>query len=203
MRVMKSMAAACLLAAVLFLGIMNVGHATVVSLVGDRDCFGRGGSCPDGPTSDMTAFHDASDPAFMDTVTQAKDPTYNHVYDLAGATPVSASLEIKTGLLADNRGPWNVFYNGTQVGTFATHPGDYIVTYVFSIALGLLTGNDEVKLAINDPTVTDGYLIDYSALNIETAVPVATTPVPAALPLFLSALGLLGVSFWRGQRRGA
>ena len=39
MRVMKSMAAACLLAAVLFLGIMNVGHATVVSLVGDRDCF--------------------------------------------------------------------------------------------------------------------------------------------------------------------
>lgn len=198
---MKSMAAAGLLAALFFLGITNVGHVMVVSLVGDRDCFGRGGTCPDGPTSDTTAFHDASDPIFMDRVTQAPDPTYNHVYDLAGATPVSASLEIRTGLLADNRGPWNVFFNGTQVGTFTTHPGDFIVTYVFSIALDLLTGHDTVKLAINDPTVTDGYLIDYSALNIETAVPVATTPAPAALPLFLSALGLLGISSWRGRRR--
>jgi hypothetical protein len=96
-----------------------------------------------------------------------------------------------------------VFFNGEQVGTFQVQSRDLVVTYVFSIALDLLTGNDRVVLAINEPEVIDGYIIDYSQLTIETQTTdtnVSQVPVPAALPLFLSALSLLGLGFWRRKR---
>ncbi len=184
-----------------FLGAAATGHATVVSLVGDRDCFGLDGGCPDGPAGSALPIHEATDPAFMDTISEAKGLTYNHAYDLAGATPLSATLEIRTSQLADNRGPWGVFFNGERVGSFAVQSGNFVVTYVFSIALDLLTGDDEVYLAINEPNVIDGYVIDYSELSIETAV--SQVPVPAALPLFFSALAALGfLSRWRRSGPG-
>jgi hypothetical protein len=177
-------------------GAATAGHAAVVSLVGDRDCFGLDGSCPDGPAGSALPVQEATDPDFMDRIADKPGPTYHHSYDLAGRTPVSATLEIRTSRLADNRGPWSVFFNGEEVGSFAVHRGDFIVTYVFSIALDLLTGNDEVHLAINEPNVIDGYEIDYSQLSVETAV--SQVPVPGAMPLFLSALAALGfLSRWR------
>ncbi len=36
--------------------------------------------------------------------------------------------------------------------------------------------------------------------NIDTAAPVASTPIPAALPLFLSAVGALGFAGWRRKQ---
>jgi len=190
----------CLVVFLCAVGAASPVRAAVVSLVGDRDCFGLDGSCPDGPSGAALPIHEASDPAFMDAISQAQGPTYTHSYDLGGQTPMSASLEIRTSRLADNRGPWSVFFNGEEVGSFAVQSADFVVTYVFSIALDLLTGDDEVRLAINEPNVIDGYVIDYSALSVETAV--SQVPVPAALPLFFSALAALGfLSRWRRSDR--
>jgi hypothetical protein len=184
-----------------FQGTAPAATAAVVSLVGDRDCFGLEGSCPDGPTAPMLPIQEAEDPSFMDMDSQAQGITYNHSYDLAGQTALGATLEIRTSQLADNRGPWGVFFNGEEVGSFAVQSGDFIVTYVFSIAFDLLTGDDEVYLAINMPTITDGYVIDYSELTVETAV--SQVPIPGALPLFFSALAALGfLSRWRRTRLG-
>lgn len=182
------------------LGVATAASAAVVSLVGDRDCFGLLGSCPDGPAPSTLPVQEASDPAFMDTISEANGITYNHTYDLSGETPLGATLEIRTSQLADNRGPWGVFFNGEEVGSFAVQPDNLVVTYVFSIAFDLLTGDDEVYLAINVPNVIDGYIIDYSELTIETAV--SQVPIPGAMPLFFSALAALGfLSRWRRSGR--
>lgn len=188
----------CLLVCACLLGAASTGHAAVVSMVGDNDCFGMGGGCPDGPAPVALPIQGPSDPGFTDIINLSKSPTYSHSYDMGGKSALSASLEIRTSQLADNRGPWGVFFNGEQVGTFVRQTGDFVVTYVFSIALDLLTGNDEVVLAINEPEVIDGYIIDYSQLTIDTKV--SQVPLPAALPLFFSALSLLGLGFWRRKR---
>jgi hypothetical protein len=189
----------CAFAFLCAVGTAKPVHAMVMSMVGDRDCFGQDGSCPDGPSGAALPIHEATDPVFMDAIAETPGPTYHHSYDLAGQTPVGATLEIRTSRLADNRGPWSVFFNGEEVGSFAMQSGDFIVTYVFSIALDLLTGDDEVHLAINEPSIIDGYVIDYSQLSVETAV--SQVPVPGALPLFFSALAALGfLSHWRRSR---
>ena len=46
---------------------------------------------------------------------------------------------------------------------------------------------------------------DRAVINFETAtfVPVSDVPLPAALPLFATSLGVLGLLGWRGKKKAA
>lgn len=172
--------------------------ADTTSLVGDKDCFGLGGSCPDGTLwrdqlggTFFTSNQTAGDPSFTDKWSADVDVTYQHIYALTpGAT--SASLVVKTAGIADNRGPWDVLFNGTLLGQFTVNTDanafQEVRTFSFNVGVGLLTGHDTVLLKINDPTVNDGYSIDYSELNIMTAA----VPEPETYALMLGGLALIG-----------
>jgi hypothetical protein len=194
-----------LVLAFLILACASSVEAGTISLVGDKDCFGLGGACPDGTRwmtdlggSFFSSYQGPGDPLFTDKWSADISPTYTHTYALG--TAVSATLMIRTAGLADFRGPWDVFFNGVVVGQFATGTGpdsyQEVLTHSFVIPIGLLTGSDTVILAINTPSVTDGYSIDYSELTINT-----TTSVPdPGSTLLLFGMGVVGLAAWRKRR---
>lgn len=183
--------------------------ATVTSLLGDKDCFGLGGSCPDGTlwrdelggvfSSDYSS---PLDPAFTDRWFAAAGITYTHTYDLGGETSVAGELELRIAGVADNRGPWDVFLDGVLLGQIPTNNAanafQEVLTYIFSIPVGLLDGSNLILLNINVPEVTDGYSIDFSELRVRTVG--GQVPAPSTILLLGSGLaGLAGVA-WRRSR---
>lgn len=164
------------------------------SLIGDKDCFGLGGSCAEGTLwrddlggTFFTNYQGAGDPSFTDKWDADANITYFHDYTLGAAS--SAALTISTAGIADNRGPWAVFFNGTNIGEFTVNTNanafQEVRLFTFAVPTALLTGHDQILLAINT-TVNDGYSIDYSELNI-TAV-----PEPETLALMLAGLAVVG-----------
>jgi hypothetical protein len=198
-------------AAVLALAAPAVHAATFTSLVGDKDGFG-GQITPETAGADTGASFDnrtASDPLFTDVYLFEQDGgvgaspvTYTHSYMIpVTETPVSATLTIFETGMADDRGPWDVDFNGTVVGQIVGPAFSSTLSkfHTFSIDVSLLTGADTVSLIYLD-TVGEGYAIDYSELTIETRT-TGVIPLPAALPMLLSALA--GVACVARRKRAA
>lgn len=208
---MKGSSLLGMLAGVFLLGLAGTAHAALLTdTLGDKDCFGLGGSCPDGTLwqDDLGGTFGANystpaDPSFTDRWFSASNIAYSHAIALGGAAVLSVELEIKTAGLADNRGPWDVLVNGVKVGEFATNTStnafQEVITHLFSIPEALLDGTEDILLAINDSSVTDGYSIDYSELRVTTADQV---PEPGSLALILSAIAGIG-ALARTRRRHA
>jgi hypothetical protein len=179
--------------------------STITSLVGDIDGFG-GVTAPGaegvstGPSFDNRT---GSDPLFTDVYLFEQNGgvggspiTFSHVYGLIGSA-TSAMFEIMTAGMADGRGPWDVVFNGSKIGEISTGTSVNTLTklHSFSVATGLLTGNDTVSL-VYQSSAGEGFAIDYAKLTVETAPPI---PLPAGLPLL--ATGLLAFGLLR-RRKG-
>ena len=167
-------------------------RAATISLVGDVDCFGLGGSCPDGTLwrDQLGGVFFASnqgpgDPLFTDIWSSPTGFSYSHTYASGPAT--SATLELRIAGIHDVSlaTVYNVFFNGTNVGVIppnlTANAFQEVRTYLFNVPVGLLTGNDSITTT---GFVLDGFSVDYSRLTVETIA----VPEPISLLLFGGAL---------------
>jgi hypothetical protein len=183
-------------------------RADTISLLGDADCFGLGGSCPDGSLfrDELGGFFFANnqgpgDPAFTDWWTAPAAVSYTHTYVLGPAQ--SATLETRiAGIHDNNLVTYSVLFNGTSVGSIPVNLSEdgfqEVLTYLFSVPLHLLTGDDVVSYA--GLPGTDGFIVDYSRLTLsEQTMP--STPVPEPASLVLLGGGLMTVAARIRRRR--
>lgn len=142
------------------------------SIVGDMDCFGLGGSCPDGTLwldglggVFFTSNQGPGDGPFTDSWDAFVDPTFILASPGAGAAVLTARI----AGIADERGPWDVFVNGVKVGAIPLRKtlNDFqeVVTFSFLVPAAQLLASNTVLLQTNDPTVNDGYSIDFVSLT--------------------------------------
>lgn len=170
---------------------------TITDLAGDKDGFGVG--CPIASGLHYLDYgeywedhRDAGDPAFTD-IWYEGDKSWTHNYDLAGLTPVSATLEIFIAGVADYAN-WsaNVRVDGINVGTIPGVDGWHDVTRLlsFNVPVGLITGWENVIIDVSNEG--DAYIVDYSELSI--------TAVPAPGAILLGSIGIGFVSWLRRRR---
>jgi hypothetical protein len=116
--------------------------------------------------------------------------------------------------------PAPIFAFATDVGSLENfgNTSDPTITFNFTGGTGSITLNNYLSssantlaffgissttsfssITINDPT--NGLILDNFTFTIEPAA--SATPLPAALPLFATGLGALGLLGWRRKRKGA
>ena len=106
---------------------------------------------------------------------------------------------------------FNVLLNSVDIGTFGAQNVDFDV-YTGGLGGTLLTSFNfnaatttsfVLNLLAQDLTIVwTSWNVGIARLNFDQAA-VATTPIPAALPLFASALAGLGFARWRSRKRQA
>lgn len=186
-------------ALILSLGSTAASAAAISVYVGDIDGFG-GQTAPGAVGAETSAFFNntsGSDPAFTDKWMLEQDGgvggsplNYSFSYGLGGGSVTSAVLELMESGMSDDRGPWDIFFNGHLAGTILSGGETTSALYSFVLDAGWLSGSlDSVSMVYQD-TQSEGYAIDYSALKIQTA----EVPEPesfALMGLALAGLGLL------------
>jgi hypothetical protein len=125
------------------------------------------------------------------TITTGNNPTYETAFRLSlllGATSIGSSGDILTfegtGYLAD----FHVSSSGIE---------HFIGMFVGALMTGHVEGDLGVPLS-RRADIAYSFIGSYLVRST-----VATTPVPAALPLFLSGLGGLGFAAWRRRKGNA
>jgi hypothetical protein len=183
---------------VILLLVVGSAQASVIIVdqIGDADGFGIGAT--NGAAFDWGSIG-AGDGDGTD-VWRTQDYTYTHVYDISGLGVVTAaSLELFTGGQGWY-GLTSIYIDDQLVGQLTdgddVGPGynyAWLDTFDLSSYATLMDGANTITVDVFNPG-GDGWVLDYSKLTI-TAV-----PVPAAVWLFGSGLGLLG---WFRRRQSA
>jgi hypothetical protein len=119
--------------------------------------------------------------------------------------------QVTAGLFTNAAAP-GIF---TDHGVYPSGGADFIIDNAWfpgtdsiddSGGIGLLLNNGATVLifANNDPpNAPGGYYIGVTGPDLNDYLGVTTTPLPAALPLFASGLGALGLFGWRRKRKNA
>ena len=128
---------------------------------------------------------------------EASASLFIHTYVGAAPDVVNASV---TSNARNGTGPGLQTFSINQAYTFAAN-----VIYQVVMNVDATAADDETSFAYADPffTAPVGYSILTSAGIGNGAAPVSATPIPAALPLFTSALGGLGLLGWRRKKAAA
>jgi hypothetical protein len=98
----------------------------------------------------------------------------------------------------------NSFYIAGASGITVNGYSDLGTTLIDSMVIPSSSGVEQITLdwaGIEQLSFTGGS--GFYVNDIEVNDPVSTTPLPAALPLFATSLGLMGLLGWRRRRRGA
>lgn len=222
-------AGAVLLGAVWSAGAAQAG--TITYYYGDDDCFGSERTvCPDAtiPPEFSDNFYALYGPVFAEPYypsTGVGDPfgqenynsatliaggslTWTHTITLAGLNVTGAEIRMRTGGLADLKGPYSITVNGTAVGEVQMVTGSFeelykmkLFAFPFDPAL-LVEGLNTVSLTRpQDGRGFDNFSWDFSSLTLFTrdAAPAITEPAPLAL----AASGLALLAALRRRRASA
>lgn len=123
--------------------------------------------------------------------------TFKTTFDLTGLDPNTAV--INGSWATDNEG-LSIKLNGVNTGVaplLGLLVSHFQSLHAFSITSGFISGLNTLEFEIRDGGTISGFRAELSG-TADLA-----TPLPAAVPLFLTGLGMLGAAAWRRRRKGS
>lgn len=129
---------------------------------------------------------------------------YQTTFSLAGFNPSTASI---SGQWSSDNAGIEILLNGVDTGNLGNpygSPGSYSYEHWVSFVInsGFLAGLNTLDFIVQNGNGADDQF-GPTALRVEMIGSAIATPLPAALPLFASGLGALGLLGWRRKRKNA